>query len=271
MMAVQNGRLVAGIDVGSVSAEAVLLADGKILAAVALPTGANSRSAGKRVLDLALEQAGIRQEEISFAVATGYGRKVVDSARSVTEITCHARGARHMFPDVKTVIDIGGQDSKVIRLDETGAVNDFVMNDRCAAGTGRFLEVMARALEVPLERLGELSQRASRTASISSMCTVFAESEVVSLVAEGMPTEEIVAGLHAAVAERVFGMVQRLGTASPVVMTGGVAHNIGIVWAIERRLGCKVDVAPNPHLVGALGAALIAEEMASSPSRTKTT
>ncbi len=263
-MALADGRLVAGIDVGSVSSEAVLMAGGRVLAAVALPTGANGRNAGARVLEAALRQAGATKEELALVVATGYGRKAVELAnRAVTEITCHARGARHLLPRAETVVDIGGQDSKVIRVDGSGAVVDFVMNDRCAAGTGRFLEVMARALEVPLEQLGELSRQASRTASISSMCTVFAESEVVSLVAEGVPREEIVSGLHAAVAERIFGMVQRLGLVPPVVMTGGVAHNAGVVQAIERRLGCPVEVAPEPHLVGALGAALVAAEMAS--------
>ncbi len=265
-MAGQNGKLVAGVDVGSVSGEAVLLAGGQIVAQSTVPTGSSSRLAGERALGLALERAGVRREEVTFLVATGYGRTAIASAqRRVTEITCHARGAWHLFPGVATVIDIGGQDCKAIRVGERGAAADFVMNDRCAAGTGRFLEVMARALEVPLEQLAELSGRAVRVASISSMCTVFAESEVVSLVAEGVAVEEIVAGLHAAVAERVSGMVQRLGLAPPVVMTGGVAYNAGVVRAIERRLGCPVTVPPNPHLVGALGAALIAAELASSP------
>lgn len=261
-MAVRSD-VVAGVDVGSVSAEAVLLAGERVLAKVALPTGASSRLAGERVLELALQQAGVRKDDVGFVVATGYGRRAVDSAnRAVTEISCHARGARQLFAEVGMVVDIGGQDSKVIRVDPAGTAADFVMNDRCAAGTGRFLEVMARALEVPLEQLGELSRRARRTASISSMCTVFAESEVVSLVAEGVPVDEIVAGLHAAVAERVFGMVQRLGLSTPVVMTGGVARNAGVVRAIECRLGCSLAVPAEPHQVGALGAALIAAELA---------
>ncbi len=256
--------VVAGIDVGSVSAEAVLMAGGRILAQVVTATGANSRVAGDRVLEMALREAGVTREQVRFIVATGYGRKALEKAsRSVTEITCHARGAHYLFPEVATVIDIGGQDSKVIRVDRSGAAVDFVMNDRCAAGTGRFLEVMARALDVPLERLGETSGRAHRPAAISSTCTVFAESEVVSLVAEGVPVEEIVAGLHAAVAERIHGMVQRLGLAEPAVMSGGVAHNSGVVRAISKRLGCSLKVAPEPHLVGALGAALVASEMAS--------
>jgi len=264
-MAQHDGRLVAGIDVGSVSGEAVLVANGRVVAHGTVPTGSSSRLAGERALALALAQAGVGAADLGYVVATGYGRAAVAGARrTVTEITCHARGAWHLIPDAATVIDIGGQDSKVIRLGQRGTAADFVMNDRCAAGTGRFLEVMARALEVPLERLGELSQRASRAAPISAMCTVFAESEVVSLVAEGVPVEEIVAGLHGAIAERIFGMVQRLGLATPVVMTGGVAHNAGVVRAIARRLGCEVAVPPGPHLVGALGAALIAADMAAA-------
>ncbi|HOG47598.1 MAG TPA: acyl-CoA dehydratase activase [Anaerolineae bacterium] len=254
--------LVAGVDVGSVSAEAVLLQAGHVVAQSTLPTGANSRAAGEEVLRRALEQAGARLAEVAMVVATGYGRMAVDAAqKKVTEITCHARGAGHHFPDAATVIDIGGQDSKVIRLDARGAVSDFVMNDRCAAGTGRFLEVMSRALDVPLDRLGELSLRARRAAPVSSMCTVFAESEVVSLVAEGVPVVEIIAGLHAAVAERIWGMAQRLGLAPRVVMSGGVAYNEGVVRALEQRLGAALAVAPQPHMVGALGAALIAADL----------
>ncbi|MHB1413762.1 MAG: acyl-CoA dehydratase activase [Chloroflexota bacterium] len=263
MAAHNNGKLVAGVDVGSVSGEAVLLRGGQIVGRSTVPTGSSSRNAGKRVLSIALAEAGAEPADVAFLVATGYGRAAIEGAgRTVTEISCHARGAWHLFAEVGTVIDIGGQDSKVIRVGKGGLAADFVMNDRCAAGTGRFLEVMARALEVPLERLADLSRRAERVASISSMCTVFAESEVVSLVAEGVAVEEIVAGLHAAVAERVFGMVQRLGLVPPVVMSGGVAHNAGVVRAIERRLGCEVAVAADPHMVGALGAALIAADLA---------
>ncbi len=257
-----RGLLVAGVDVGSVSAEAVLLEGGLVLAQSAIPTGATSRAAGERVLRQVLEKAGRRLEDVRTVVATGYGRLAVEAAhKRVTEITCHARGACRLYPDAGTVIDIGGQDSKVIRVGAQGAVDDFVMNDRCAAGTGRFLEVMARALEVPLEQLGALSQGARRAAAVSSMCTVFAESEVVSLVAKGVPVEEIVAGLHAAVAERISGMAQRMGIAPRVVMSGGVARNVGVVWAIERRLACAVAVPSEPHMVGALGAALIAAEL----------
>jgi (R)-2-hydroxyacyl-CoA dehydratese activating ATPase len=252
-------QLVAGVDIGSVTAEAVVLQAGRVVGASTVPTGASSRRAGERALDEALQQAGAIRESLAYVVATGYGRAAIPFAnRQVTEITCHARGAHHLEPSARTVIDIGGQDSKVIRLDATGASVDFVMNDKCAAGTGRFLEVMARALEVDITELGKLSARARQPAPISSMCTVFAESEMVALVADSVPVEEIVAGLHAAIAERVMAMAHRLGVEPAVMMTGGVALNGGVVSALQDRLGCDVIVPPDPQRVGALGAALLA-------------
>ncbi|HOB86695.1 MAG TPA: acyl-CoA dehydratase activase, partial [Bacillota bacterium] len=194
-------------------------------------------------------------------VSTGYGRRMLDVAdRIITEITCHARGAVHMVPGVRMVIDIGGQDSKVIRLNERGEVQDFAMNDKCAAGTGRFLEVMAHALEVDLSEMASISERASRSAPISSMCTVFAESEVVSLIAQGVPREEIISGLHEAIAGRTAGMVFRVGLEKEVMMTGGVAKNRGVVKSLEKKLQCKIIVPPEPQIIGALGAALLARE-----------
>ena len=199
--------------------------------------------------------------QIGRVVATGYGRIAVPFAsKKVTEITCHARGAYHLFPQTRTVIDIGGQDSKVIRLGKDGRVVDFVMNDKCAAGTGRFLEVMARALEVSLEDMGRLSDLARERLTISSMCTVFAESEVVSLIAEGHPKEDIIRGLHDAVSERVAGMAERVGLENGVTMTGGVAKNAGVVRSLEERLGVKISRPEEPQIVGALGAALIAAD-----------
>ncbi len=255
--------LVVGIDVGSVSAEAVVLKDGEVVGRSALPTGASARRAGERALQAALERSGVTGEDLDYIVATGYGRASLEFAnRQVTEISCHARGAHHLFPDVRTVIDIGGQDSKAIRVDENGAVIDFAMNEKCAAGTGRFLEVMARALELKVEDLQELSLHARRAASINSICTVFAESEVVSLIAEDVPVDEIVAGLHASIAERVSSLVRRVGLEPRVVMTGGVARNRGVVRALEEHLGCSVTVPEDPQIVGALGAALLAEDFA---------
>ena len=251
--------IVAGIDIGSITAETVILQDNQMLSSSIVPTGANSRTAAERSLAEALKQASLRQEDLAAIVTTGYGRASFPSAtKMITEITCHARGAFFVYPETRTVIDIGGQDSKVIRLDKQGRNVDFQMNDKCAAGTGRFLEVMARALEVKLEDLGRLSRSAQRTIKISSMCTVFAESEVVSLIADNQPQEVIIRGLHDAIADRILGMVRRVGVEEKVTLTGGVAKNEGVVLALEERLGVKVFVPPEPQIIGALGAALLA-------------
>lgn len=255
--------IAAGIDIGSITAETVLVQGDRMLASVILPTGANSRSAAERSLKAALDQANLPREAITRIVATGYGRASFSQAdKMVTEITCHARGAFFIYPRTRTVIDIGGQDSKVIRLDGQGRNMDFQMNDKCAAGTGRFLEVMARALEVKLEDLGRLSLAARQTIKISSTCTVFAESEVVSLIAADQPREVIIRGLHDAVADRVMGLVQRVGFEEEVALTGGVAKNGGVVRALEERLRVKLFIPPEPQIIGALGAALIARELA---------
>ena len=249
----------AGIDIGSLTADAVLLKNDEIIASCVVPTGANSESAARRAFECALELAGIGELEVAAVASTGYGRSSVPFAgRTITEITCHAVGARRLCPGGATVIDIGGQDSKVIRLASDGRVEDFAMNDKCAAGTGRFLEVMAAALQTDLESLGALSDRSTQRVRISSTCTVFAESEVVSLVAQGLPKEDIIRGLHEAVAERIFGMVKRLRAHEPFVMTGGVAKNGGVVRAIESRLDAKLYLPPEPQIVGALGAAIMA-------------
>lgn len=251
--------ITAGIDIGSLTADAVILKDGEILGYSIIPTGANSESAGRTVFMTALELAGVREEDVEAIAATGYGRSSVPFAsRTITEITCHAVGARTLCPEAASVIDIGGQDSKVIRLSSDGRVDDFVMNDKCAAGTGRFLEVMAGALETNLESMAELSQKSTQQIRISSTCTVFAESEVVSLVAKGMPKEDIIRGLHEAVAERIYGMVRRIRAREPYVMTGGVAKNLGVVRTIESRLGAKLFIPQEPQIVGALGAAIMA-------------
>ena len=251
--------IVAGMDIGSITAETVILQDNQMLSSSIVPTGANSRLAAERSLAVALEAAKLTQKDLFRIVTTGYGRSSFPLAhKMITEITCHARGAFYICPETRTVIDIGGQDSKVIRLDAQGRNVDFQMNDKCAAGTGRFLEVMARALEVKLEDLGRLSRSAQRTIKISSMCTVFAESEVVSLIADNQPKEVIIRGLHDAIADRILGMVRRVGVEEKVTLTGGVAKNEGVVLALEERLGVKVFVPPEPQIIGALGAALLA-------------
>jgi (R)-2-hydroxyacyl-CoA dehydratese activating ATPase len=253
--------LVAGIDVGSLSAEVVILEQESIRTYVILPTGSNSKIAAEKAMEAALGQAGLQLSDLEYIVATGYGRISIPFAQKrITEITCHGRGAYFLNPAARTVIDIGGQDSKAIRLTDQGKVLDFVMNEKCAAGTGRFLEVMAQALEVELSGLAQLSRKAARSIPISSMCTVFAESEVVSLIAEGLPPEEIALGLHDSIAERTAGLVYRIGLEQEVIMTGGVAKNSAVVHALGEKLKVRILVPEEPQIVGALGAALLARE-----------
>jgi predicted CoA-substrate-specific enzyme activase len=247
-----------GIDVGSISTKAVLMADGRLRGSRLILTGYNAAKAGQTVFEGLLDALGIPVDKVDAIVATGYGRNSIAFAhKAVTEITCHAAGAHYQDPAVRCVIDIGGQDSKAITLDSEGRVKDFAMNDKCAAGTGRFLEVMARALEVDLDAFGEISLMADRPASISSLCTVFAESEVISLIAKGVPRENIIAGIHASIGARVIAMANRVGLTEPLMMTGGVAKNIGVVKALEEKAGLTVRVSAHAQVNGAIGAALI--------------
>ncbi|MDA8140375.1 MAG: acyl-CoA dehydratase activase [Desulfobacteraceae bacterium] len=251
--------ITAGIDIGSISAKAALIKGKKILTTSVILTGYNARNAGQQVFDQALTQAGLSASQVEKIVATGYGRNSIDFAhKSVTEITCHAAGAYFIDPAIRAIIDIGGQDSKAMVLDDQGKVKDFAMNDKCAAGTGRFLEVMARALEVDLDAFGQLSLTAQKAATISSLCTVFAESEVISLIARGEKRENIIAGIHASIAARVISMAKRISIRPPIMMTGGVAKNIGVVKALEEKLSAKLQVSQHAQLTGAIGAALIA-------------
>jgi predicted CoA-substrate-specific enzyme activase len=252
----------AGIDVGSLSTEAVIIDARDGLAGYSIiQTGANSTHAAEEALEKALVKAGLRRDQIRRAVATGYGRISVPLAdKKVTEISCHSLGARHLFPDTETVIDIGGQDSKVIRVGEGGKVLDFTMNDKCAAGTGRFLEVMASKLQVSLGDMGNLSLEAGGELRISSVCTVFAESEVISLVAKNHPKEEIIRGLHRAIVNRVWSMIKTVGVHGAVTMSGGVAKNKGVVALLEEKLGKSVHLHKEPQIIGALGAALVAKK-----------
>lgn len=265
--------LFAGIDVGSLSTDVVLLdGDGKVAGHAITATGASTLKACREALDRALSIAKGRPSDISFTVSTGYGREAVPSADlKVTEITCHARGARRLFPDAATVLDIGGQDSKVIRLSPDGKVEDFAMNDKCAAGTGRFLEVMARTLEMDLELMARRSLASRRSLSVSSMCTVFAESEVISLIASGASPEDIAWGVHLAIANRIAALAERVGCVPPAVMTGGVAKNPAARKALENRFGIPLLVPGEPQLAGALGAALIALEKSGPPGRRRPT
>jgi predicted CoA-substrate-specific enzyme activase len=254
--------ITAGVDIGSLTAKAVILRDKEIAGYAVMPGGADVTAAAGQVLGQALERAGVRQDEVAALVATGYGRaKVPLAGKTVTEITCDARGTHYLFPEAGMIIDIGGQDSKVISLDSAGRVIDFAMNDKCAAGTGRFLEVMARALGIELDQLGPVSLKHKKTVVISSMCTVFAESEVVSLIAEGYAREDILNGLHQAIASRIAGMAQGQRVEKVIMVGGGVAKNSGVVRALEDKLKAKVKVPPEPQIVAALGAAICAQEI----------
>ncbi|MBN2032935.1 MAG: 2-hydroxyglutaryl-CoA dehydratase [Deltaproteobacteria bacterium] len=255
----------AGIDVGSLSTDAVILdEEGKIAGYSIVETGANSTSAAEAAFSEALVRVGLEHTKVKRIVSTGYGRVSVPFAhKTLTEISCHALGAYAIFPDTRTVIDIGGQDSKVIKVGPEGKVLDFTMNDKCAAGTGRFLEVMASKLQIPLCKMGELSLNTVCEASISSVCTVFAESEVVSLVARNHPKEEIIRGLHRAVVNRVWSMVMALGVNYEVTMSGGVAKNKGVTAFLEEKLGKPLRIYSEPQIIGALGAALHARNLAS--------
>ena len=252
-----------GIDVGSASSKAVILKDGKdVVAAEVVQVGTGS-SGPQRALDKAFEASGLKKEDISYTVATGYGRfNFPDADKQISEISCHAKGIYFLVPTARTIIDIGGQDAKAIRLDDKGGIKQFFMNDKCAAGTGRFLEVMARVLETTLDEMAELDEQATDTAPISSTCTVFAESEVISQLSNGVSRNNIIKGVHLSVASRACGLAYRGGLEKDVVMTGGVAKNAGVVRAVAGVLKTDVIVAPNPQTTGALGAALFAYEAA---------
>ena len=255
---------VAGIDSGSTSTDVVILdQDGKIKSTMIIPTGGGAMMSAEKSLDLAIEKAGIKKEEIVRIDTTGYGRSYIDSGDdSITEITCHAKGANYLNPNVRTIIDIGGQDIKAISIDGQGAVKNFLMNDKCAAGTGRFLEMMAKTLGLSLEEMSVKGLEWKHNIVISSMCTVFAESEVVSLVAQNKDVADIIHGLNVSVASKVGALAARLGKDHPgeYMMTGGVAKNRGIIQALEEKLGAKLYICDEAQLCGALGAALFAYE-----------
>lgn len=238
----------------------VIMGDEAVISLIG-PTGPEHRKLANKVMEEALQRAGLIFENLAYIVATGYGRINVPFAdKQVTEITCHARGLGSLLPSVRTVIDIGGQDTKGIQIQD-GKVLNFVMNDKCAAGTGRFLEIIADSLGVPLGQLGALSLKAEKVAQISNTCTVFAEHEVINQLANGEPVANLVAGVHEAMATRVFSLVQKLKVERDVAITGGGAKNIGLVNALEKKFGCPVLVPPEPLITGALGAALIGKEI----------
>ena len=255
--------IVCGIDVGSLSAEAALLLDGDLEAYSLIRTGPDSAETARQALKEVLEQTEIRQQDIDYTVATGYGRVIVPFAdRNITEISCHAKGAHHFFPSVRTILDMGGQDCKAIQCDENGKVSNFIMNDKCAAGTGRAFEVMANLLQIKLEDIGPLSlEFEEEPVKISNKCIVFAKSEVLSYMREGVPLNQILAGLCDGVAERVKGLIRRVGLKEEFVITGGITKNIGVVQRIEEKLGLKANINFEPQIVGAVGAAIFAKEI----------
>ena len=249
---------VMGIDSGSTSTNAVIL-NGKreIVASAVIRTGAKSGESAQRILEEILQKANLQRSDLTKIVSTGYGRVSIPFAdENVTEISCHGKGAHYLNPEIRTILDIGGQDSKAIHLNEKGDVTDFVMNDKCAAGTGRFLEMMARTLEVDISELGPLSLKSTENIEISSMCSVFAESEVISLIAQNKETSDIAHGIHMAIAAKAISLMRRVGLEPRFMMTGGVAKNPGVVKVLEEQLKAPLFISEEPEIVGALGAAL---------------
>lgn len=254
--------IVAGCDIGSLTAKAVIMQEGAILVAQVIPIQASPQACADAVMGLALSQAKLSLPDLDSIVGTGYGRKQIPFAQRVeSEITCHAKALTWLAPTVRMIIDIGGQDAKAIKVDHQGNIVRYVYNDRCATGTGRFLEIMADALDVRLADLGDLALQSTDPADISNQCTVFAESEVVSLVNEGKAVADIISGLHRAMAQRVVALAQSIEVEADIALSGGVAKNVGMFAALEEALGVHIRrVDADPQLNGALGAALIARE-----------
>lgn len=250
----------AGVDVGSTQTKAVIInEDREIVSRSLVDTGANVILAAENAYGQALEDSDIREEEVEYIIGTGYGRyRVTFGNTQITEISCHARGAAHMFPKTRTVLDMGGQDTKAISITPEGEILDFCMNDKCAAGTGRFLGAASSALEIPLDKLGETALKSEIDVRISTTCTVFAESEVLSWLGKGKKIEDILWGVHKSIASRSSGLMRRVGVDEEVTFTGGVAKNIGMIKALEENLGLKLNVNEESHYMGALGAALFA-------------
>jgi len=257
----------AGVDIGSTMTKVVIMNRG-IASAIIGPTGAEQRRLADQVMKKALKEAGVSFDSLIYIVATGYGRINVPFAdRQITEISCHAKGVSYFFPESEMCIDIGGQDSKGIRIRD-GKPVDFVMNDKCAAGTGRFLEITADALGIKVGEMGEIALASKSSVQISNLCTIFAEQEVVERLADGVALNDLVAGILESLAGRVSNMVKRLSVPKEIVVTGGVAKNAAIVDMLSRRLGCKAGVPPEPLITGAVGAAMIGKEIVEKAKKT---
>lgn len=250
-----------GIDIGSTMTKAVILGDG-VIASVIGPTGPEQRRLANKVMEEALRKAGLPFAAMTYIVSTGYGRINVPFAdKQVTEISCHAKGVSSLFPQARTIVDIGGQDSKAITVDHNGRVTNFIMNDKCAAGSGRFIEVIADTIGLRLEQMGDLSIQSTHPAQISNICTIWAQQEVASRLAEGVPLPDLIAGVHRSLADRVARMVKRLKLQKEVILTGGGGKNKGLVKALSEQLDCEILVPPEPLITGALGAALLGRDL----------
>lgn len=259
--------IVAGCDIGSLTAKAVIMENGDVLAQAVIRAKTKPAESAAEVMQLALQQAGLTMDDMGYIVGTGYGREQVPFVHSVeSEISCHAKGASRIMPSVRMVIDIGGQDAKATRMDDQGKVARYLYNDKCASGTGRFLEVMAEALEIPLEELGNVGAQSKEKLTISNQCVIFAETEVVSLVNDGKETSDIINALHHALAKRVAALAKSIQVEEDVVMTGGVAKNSGVFNAMSEALNVPLKAIDgvDPQIIGAMGAAFYAQEKASA-------
>ena len=260
----------AGIDIGSTMTKAVIL-NGGVITSIIGPTGPEQRRLANKVMEEALKKAVISFQKVTYIVSTGYGRINVPFAdKQFTEITCHARGILHLFPKARIIIDIGGQDVKGIKIDAAGKIIDFVMNDKCAAGSGRFIEVIADTLEVSLDKVGSLSLQSKNPAKISNICTIRAQQEVAASLAQGMPISDLLAGVHHSLADRICRMVNRLRVEDVVVVTGGGAKNRGLLKALSEQSGRGILVPEEPLITGALGAALLGKEMVEQAKKNNT-
>ncbi len=254
---------VAGIDIGSRGAKGVIMEDGNILSYSLCDTGPESVKTAHLTMEEALKGTGLSLKDFSYIVATGYGRVLVPFANTnISEISCHARGAHWYFPSVRTILDMGGQDCKAINCDENGRVTNFIMNDKCAGGTGRFLEVIADVLQLPLEEIGSLSLESTQDFPFSTVCAVFAKSEALALLKKGVAKSDILAGLHDAIAVRSHNLMKRISIEEDFTITGGISKNIGMVEKLKEKVGLEPVLAPDPQIIGAVGAALFARERA---------
>jgi benzoyl-CoA reductase subunit A len=262
--------ITAGVDVGSLTGKSVILKDNEIVTWDIIPTGPDSTETATETMNNALENAGLKLDDMDGIVSTGYGRVVVPFAmKAITEISCHAKGANWFFPEVRTILDMGGQDCKGISCDENGKVTKFIMNDKCAAGTGRSMEIMTKILDVPLEMIGERSFQHNRVEEVSNMCVVYAKSEVVQLLRNSVPVNDIIAGLCEATAHRVSQLMKGVDRVPEFCITGGIAKNIGVVKRIEEKLGLQASICFEPQIVGALGAAIFARERLEKKAKRK--